>query len=149
MYLFMVYSTKLSVTHTVHYRLIIWQWSMSLKGKRRLWSTFNLPPLNFPWSKSKAISNRPWRPIGLWDIKAPTFSRQSAHRWRWGCQPHSSATLYPQEESWYWGSTIIKYRLTIYLTLFKNGIQIVKVPICVFIGVNVINHAGYYMYLLP
>jgi hypothetical protein len=26
--------------------------------------------------------NRPWRPIGLWDVEAPTFFRQSAHRWR-------------------------------------------------------------------
>jgi hypothetical protein len=23
----------------------------------------------------------------LWDVESPTFSRQSAHRWRWGCQP--------------------------------------------------------------
>jgi hypothetical protein len=23
--------------------------------------------------------NRPWRPIGLWDVKDPTLSRQSAH----------------------------------------------------------------------
>jgi hypothetical protein len=30
------------------------------------------------------LCNRPWRPIGLWDVEAPTFSRQSAHRWRWG-----------------------------------------------------------------
>jgi hypothetical protein len=37
----------------------------------------------------------PWRPIGLWDVQAPTFSRQSAHRWRWDCQPHVPATLYP------------------------------------------------------
>jgi hypothetical protein len=28
--------------------------------------------------------NRQWRPIELWDAKAPTFSRQSAHRWRSG-----------------------------------------------------------------
>jgi hypothetical protein len=29
---------------------------------------------------SKAIPhNRPWRPIGLWDVKDPTLSRQSAH----------------------------------------------------------------------
>jgi hypothetical protein len=28
--------------------------------------------------------DRPWRPIGLCDIKALTFSRQSVHRWRWG-----------------------------------------------------------------
>jgi hypothetical protein len=27
------------------------------------------------------------RPIGLWDVETPTFSRQSAHRWQWGCQP--------------------------------------------------------------
>jgi hypothetical protein len=37
--------------------------------------------------------NVPWRPIGLWDVKDPTFSRQSAHRWRWGCQPYAPATL--------------------------------------------------------
>jgi hypothetical protein len=26
--------------------------------------------------------NRPWRPIGLWEVETPTFSRHSAHRWR-------------------------------------------------------------------
>jgi hypothetical protein len=31
----------------------------------------------------------PWRPMVLWDIEAPIFSRQSAHRWRWGCQPYA------------------------------------------------------------
>jgi hypothetical protein len=35
--------------------------------------------------------NRPWRPIGLWDVEAPTFSRQSLHRWRWGCEPYVPA----------------------------------------------------------
>jgi hypothetical protein len=35
--------------------------------------------------------NRPCRPIGLWDIEAPIFSVQSAHRWRWGCQPYAQA----------------------------------------------------------
>jgi hypothetical protein len=29
--------------------------------------------------------NRPWRPLELWDVEYPTLSRQSAHRWRWGC----------------------------------------------------------------
>jgi hypothetical protein len=38
--------------------------------------------------------NRLCRPIGLWDVKAPTFSRKSAHRWRWGCQPHQPAGNY-------------------------------------------------------
>jgi hypothetical protein len=41
--------------------------------------------------------NRPCRPIGLGDVEAPTFSRQSAHRWRWGCQPYAPAALYPQK----------------------------------------------------
>jgi hypothetical protein len=27
-------------------------------------------------------SNRHWRPIGLWDVKDPTLSKESAHRWR-------------------------------------------------------------------
>jgi hypothetical protein len=39
--------------------------------------------------------NRPWTPIGLWEVEAPTFSRQLAHRRRWGCQPYAPATLYP------------------------------------------------------
>jgi hypothetical protein len=41
--------------------------------------------------------NRLWRPIGLWDVEAPTFSKQSAHRWRWGRHIYASADLYPQE----------------------------------------------------
>jgi hypothetical protein len=36
---------------------------------------------------------------GLRDFEAPTFSRQSVHRWRWGCQPYASAALYPQGHS--------------------------------------------------
>jgi hypothetical protein len=39
--------------------------------------------------------NKPWRPIGLWDVEAPTFPRQSAKRWRWSCQPYVLAALYP------------------------------------------------------
>jgi hypothetical protein len=37
-----------------------------------------LPDLYFP-----PPHNRPWRTIQLWDVEAPTFSRQLAHRW-WG-----------------------------------------------------------------
>jgi hypothetical protein len=37
----------------------------------------------------------------FWDVVAPTYSRKSAHRWRWGCQLYAPATLYPQEDSWY------------------------------------------------
>jgi hypothetical protein len=39
--------------------------------------------------------NRPWRSIRLWEVEAPTFSRQSAHRRQWGCQPYASAALCP------------------------------------------------------
>jgi hypothetical protein len=45
-------------------------------------------------TKKNYPCTRPWRPIGLWDIEAPIFSRQSAHRWRWNCQPYAPATVY-------------------------------------------------------
>jgi hypothetical protein len=35
--------------------------------------------------------NKPWRPIGLWDVEDPTFSIHSLHRWRWGCEPYMLA----------------------------------------------------------
>jgi hypothetical protein len=41
----------------------------------------------------------PWNPIGLWDVEDRTFSRKSAHRWRWGCQPFAPAVLYIQDGS--------------------------------------------------
>jgi hypothetical protein len=43
--------------------------------------------------KGKAIRcNRPWRPIALWDIEAPTSYRHSSHRWR-RCQPYAPDVL--------------------------------------------------------
>jgi hypothetical protein len=42
----------------------------------------------------KCRCNRPWRPIGLWEVEAPTSSRQSTHRWRWDCQPYAPTALY-------------------------------------------------------
>jgi hypothetical protein len=51
--------------------------------------------------KKSCPCNSPWRPIRLWYLEAPTFSRQLPHRWQWGCQTHSPAALYPQEDSWY------------------------------------------------
>jgi hypothetical protein len=38
--------------------------------------------------------SRPWRPIRMWDVEDPTFSRLLAHRWRWVCQPYELAALY-------------------------------------------------------
>jgi hypothetical protein len=26
--------------------------------------------------------------MGLWDVEALTYSRQSVRGWRWGCQPY-------------------------------------------------------------
>jgi hypothetical protein len=37
----------------------------------------------------------PWRSTGLWDVEAPIFSRQSDHRWRWGCQLYAPAAILP------------------------------------------------------
>jgi hypothetical protein len=39
------------------------------------------------WLSKSNPCNRPWMPVGLWDAaEAPTFYRQSTHRWRCGCQ---------------------------------------------------------------
>jgi hypothetical protein len=51
--------------------------------------------------KQSYPSNRLWRPIGLWDVEAPTFFRQSSDKWRLGCQPYPPSKLYPHEDSWY------------------------------------------------
>jgi hypothetical protein len=42
--------------------------------------------------------NRPWRPMWLWNVQAPIFSIQSAHRWRWSCQSYTLAVLYSSLE---------------------------------------------------
>jgi hypothetical protein len=39
---------------------------------------------------------RPWRPIGLREVKAPTLLRLTANRWRQGCQPYAPAAHYFQ-----------------------------------------------------
>jgi hypothetical protein len=49
---------------------------------------------------------RPWRPIGLREVKAPTLLRHTGNRCRQGCQPYAPAALYPQvsfifKDSWY------------------------------------------------
>jgi hypothetical protein len=43
----------------------------------------------------------PWRPAGLWDVEAPTFSTQSAYRKQLGCQPWAQVVLYSQEDPWF------------------------------------------------
>jgi hypothetical protein len=58
----------------------------------------------------KTVTNRQRRSMRLSDVKGPIFSRQSAHRWRWGCQPYALAALYPQED--FWHSFLLEAELT-------------------------------------
>jgi hypothetical protein len=46
--------------------------------------------------EGKDIPVRQWRSLGLREVEAPTLRRQTAKRWRQGCQPYASAALYPQ-----------------------------------------------------
>jgi hypothetical protein len=55
----------------------------------------NANVINKMYNLLKHDGNRQWRPIGLWDVETPTFSRQSANSWRWGCQPYAPAARYP------------------------------------------------------
>jgi hypothetical protein len=51
-------------------------------------------------------SRRPWRSIGLWDVKDLTLSRQSAHRWWEGCQPYTHTPHFtPQKHYFYVSGT--------------------------------------------
>jgi hypothetical protein len=61
----------------------------------RVWS---LRTLIHPFQKNKKSCpcNRPWRPIGLWDVEAPTFSVDSrlTDGGKVGCQSYVSAAIY-------------------------------------------------------
>jgi hypothetical protein len=47
------------------------------------------------WYRYSYPCNMLWRPVGLSDVEAPTFSRHLAHRWRWGYQLYTLAPLPP------------------------------------------------------
>jgi hypothetical protein len=38
--------------------------------------------------------NSLWKPTRFWDVEAPTFSRQSAHRWWWGNYRYENVECY-------------------------------------------------------
>jgi hypothetical protein len=61
-------------------------------------------------TKRKGLCNRPWRPIGLRDVKDPTLFRQLAHRWRQDFQPYALAALYTPETSYlcFWYSFLLE-----------------------------------------
>jgi hypothetical protein len=39
---------------------------------------------------------RPWKPLGLREVEAPTIFRQTANRWQQGCQPYAPAPFTPR-----------------------------------------------------
>jgi hypothetical protein len=70
-------------------------------------------------NKVNKFRNRPWRPVGLWDFKRSTISRQSAHRWRQCCQPYAPAALYSPEKYCYPSDTHFFYRLSKHQSLVR------------------------------
>jgi hypothetical protein len=56
-----------------------------------------------------------WRPIGLWDVEDPTFSRQAADRWQLDCQSYTTATLYSQKDNLVLISVSVKPRAILWL----------------------------------
>jgi hypothetical protein len=50
----------------------------------------------FPTIKGKGIPVTGMETYRAVNVEAPTYCRQSAHRWRWGCQPYAPATLHPR-----------------------------------------------------
>jgi hypothetical protein len=99
------------VTLSVHYnpklvKCILFVVFATKNGEVFSSTVLNIQPVSFLVSKYHAIITllsslypcyRPWRPIGLREVKAPTLlTRQTVNRWRQGCQPYAPAALYPQ-----------------------------------------------------
>jgi hypothetical protein len=76
------------------------QWSPSVLHFRQNHCTNRLVPQHHCWKRGRPhgkeiyLCNRPWRPIRLWDVEAPTLPMQSAHRWRRSCQSYAPTSLY-------------------------------------------------------
>jgi hypothetical protein len=71
-------------------------WKFWLRKIRKILLIFKLKTQRNSLDGTKMWSyhwNRPSRPIWMWNVEAPTFSRQSAHRCRWSCQPYAPAAL--------------------------------------------------------
>jgi hypothetical protein len=45
--------------------------------------------LNYRHQEIRYPCYRPWRPLGLREVEAPTLLRQTSNRWRQGCQPYA------------------------------------------------------------
>jgi hypothetical protein len=73
---------------TIHFKVHLFLWNIV-----ETWWLWGLHIYNVPTPSPLKAAQISW--------ELPTFSRQSAHRWRWDCQPYAPAALYPQEDSWY------------------------------------------------
>jgi hypothetical protein len=52
--------------------------------------------------KVKLSLYRPWRTLGMQEVETPTFSGIRLTDGGKDCQHYAPATIYPQEDSWYW-----------------------------------------------
>jgi hypothetical protein len=78
-------------------------WNLQLKVCCVFFNTYILSDMYFEKvnEKVKLSLCRLWKPIGLWDIEALIFSRQSANRWLWVWQFYASIALYVSKDFWY------------------------------------------------
>jgi hypothetical protein len=86
-----IFRVEVSVDHedaAAHISEMLQTLSMSTQCNNTSWISINSEPTGEPKISINYSCNGLWRPIGLWVVEAPTFSRKSAHRWQWGCQPY-------------------------------------------------------------
>jgi hypothetical protein len=57
------------------------------------------------WEQGKSVKlyicNKPWKPVGLWDVEVPTFSRISSHKWRYFLSLTRRPPFTTREDLWY------------------------------------------------
>jgi hypothetical protein len=77
---------------------LLWRFTSSIS--KIIWQTW----ITFDLQISAAVCWKifiwfQFEPIGLWDVEASTYSRQSSYRWRWGWQPYAPPPLTPRKIS--------------------------------------------------
>jgi hypothetical protein len=69
-----------------------WRQGCQLYAPAALYPQVSLYFLDIP------VTGHGGQPIGLREVEAPTLLKQTANRWRQGCQPYAPAALYPQTD---------------------------------------------------
>jgi hypothetical protein len=95
------YPSPFSEASALKYRAVIGQW------QRSHISVQDTSPYSNTWAKPKLS---PQQALGAHDVEDPTLSRQSAHRWRWVCQPCAPAAFCSPETLvlYFWYSFLSK-----------------------------------------